>query len=189
MKWMLATVILLVALLPAAQGQAPNIEEWPVNIAAPPLMITAAHAGWQPPAWASDAHKKEQPKYQAPVLPVYFQIQNASQKTIYAYRIIIVIYDAFGDYIDTIRASTVVALAPQVTDYGRWSLPMRYPYLTWTMVYYLEAVRFQDGAVWRIDPESVAALVPSSAPGIRFHSWHIIPDPREVLPQQPKDAG
>ncbi len=172
-----------------AQAQVANIDERVINIQAPPVMITNIHAGYQTPAWASEAHKKDLPKRETPFLPLYLQVQNTSPKTIYAYRVVVFTYDAFGDYLDTVRCSAVTALAPQVADYGRWSVPIKLPYLTWTLVAYLDAVRFQDGYVWRIDPESIAALVPSTAPGIRFQSWHIVPDPREILMQALKDPG
>jgi len=113
-------------------------------------------------------------------------VQNVSQQTIYGYRLMVTAYDAFGDYVDTIRACAVTSLSTQSTDLGRWSLPIRNPDSAWTVVCYVDAVRFQDGTVWRIDPVTVAALVPSTAP-VRFHAWHIIPDPREILPVKMKD--
>ena len=189
MKCFLALVVAVAVVVPAAHGQLPGLEVRPVQIHQPPLIISNAHAGWLPPAWASDPHKQDPVKPEFPVLPAYFSVQNTTQKTVYAYRMMIVMYDAFGDYLDTIRAGAVAVLGPQVSDYGRWSLPVRYPYAAFTMVYYLDAVRYDDGTSWRIDPESVAVRVPAAAPAVRFHAWHIIPDPREVLPQQLKDAG
>ena len=156
-------------------------------IAGAPLLVTNVSAGWQVPAWASEAHQKATQTYDT--LPLYMQVQNTDTKPVFAYRFMVVAYDAFGDYVDTIRVSAVVALAPQAADYGRWSLRIRQPWLAATVAVYLDAVRYQDGGLWRIDPESVAALFPTAVPGVRFHSWHIIPAERETLGQIYKDAG
>lgn len=188
MKWFVAIIVAVAIVIPAAHGQMPGLEMRQVPVHEPPLVISNAHAGWQPPAWASDAHRENPVQTELPTLPAYFKIDNASRKTVWAYRIMAVLYDAFGEYIDTIRAGAVTVLGAQASDYGRWSLPVRYPYAAFTMVYYLDAVRYEDGALWRIDPESVAVRVPAAAPAVRFHAWHIIPDPREVLPQHLKDA-
>jgi hypothetical protein len=57
------------------------------------------------------------------------------------------------------------------------------------VVAYVEAVRFQDGSIWRSDPESVAAMIPSTAP-VRYQTWHTITmDPRDFILQRAKDAG
>lgn len=181
-------IALLCCIAASATAQIANIEERLVNIKflAPPVEIKNLHAGPVAPNWASDAHKAEE--LPPTVLPVYLQVDNVSPKTIYAYEVMIVCYDPFGQYIDTLRAVSVTALAPQRTDYGRWSLPMRYPDGVWTAVMYTSAVRFSDGTTWYADPPSVAAYVPSAAP-VKFHSWHIIPDPREVLPLRMKDVS
>lgn len=189
MRWFPAIIVAVAVVVPAAHGQMPGLETRAVQIQQPPLIISNAHAGWEPPPWASEAHKQNPVGTEVPVLPLYFQVQNVSQKNVWAYRIMVVLYDAFGDYIDTLRASAIWALAPQASDYGRWSVAVRHPHAAFTMLYYLEAVRYEDGTSWRIDPESVAVRVPAAAPAVRFHAWHIIPDPREVLPQQLKDAG
>ena len=188
MKTMLLAVLATAVLaLPVCGQVLPVLEMRQVPVQQPPLTISNAHAGWQPPAWAADTHRETPAAVEIPALPVYFQVQNTGQKQVYAFRVMVVLYDAFGDYLDTIRASSAGVLAPQASDYGRWSLPMRHAFLGWTAVYYLEAVRFADGTLWRLDPESVAMQVPAAAPTVRFQAWHIIPDPREVLPQHSKD--
>ena len=171
-----------------------NMHEALVPVPGSPLLITNMQAGWPTPAWASDEHKAKQTSYE--FMPLYLQVQNAGQQVVHAYRVMVARYDAFGEYIDTIRATSVTydqatkeGLAPQGTDYGRWSLRVQAPYLTGTALLYVDAVRFSDGSVWRADPQAVLVRAPSAAPGIRFHSWHVVPDPREVLPRQIKDPG
>jgi hypothetical protein len=187
MRSLLLAVTIAALAASVAQAQVSNLDERLVPIASSPLLVTNISAGWQVPAWAPAAHQTAQQSLE--VLPLYLQVQNTGQKPVFAYRFMITAYDAFGDYVDTIRASAVATLAPQETDYGKWSLRIRQPWLAATVVVYLEAVRYQDGGLWRIDPDSVAALVPSAAPGVRFQAWHIIPGEREILGQMYKDAG
>ncbi len=186
MKPLLSVSILLALSVSVANAQIANLDERLVDVRflEPPVTITNCHAGYDVPAWASDVDKANAPV--GPVLPVYLQVQNTGPDTVWAYQILIVTYDAFGQYVDTIRATSVTALAPQRTDYGRWSLPVRLPDSAWTVVAYPSAVRFADGTIWRADAEEVAKYVPSAAP-VQFHTWHIIPAPREVLPAKMKD--
>lgn len=179
-------VVLIAAVATGAWAQVANLDERVVNVQAfgPPTSIKAIQAGWEVPAWAAEAHRAE--RLPMGVLPLYMQVQNASSKTIVAYQVMVVVYDPFGEYIDTIRANAVVSLPPQQLDYGRWSLPLRSSDSAWTVVAYPSAVKFADGTQWDAPPEKVAAYVPSSAP-VEFHSWHIVPDPREVLSMKMKD--
>lgn len=181
-------IAVLLCIAASSMAQIGNIDERIVNISflAPPVEIRNLHAGPVAPNWASDAHKAE--VAQPNVLPIYLQVDNISPQTIYAYEVHIVCYDPFGQYIDTLRACSVTALAPQRTDYGRWSIPLRYPDAVWTTVMYPSAVRFSDGTTWYADPVAVSAYFPSAAP-VKFHSWHIVPDPREVLPIKMKDIA
>lgn len=174
------------AIVAGAWGQVAKIDVRLVNVQflEPPVTVKGIHAGWEAPTWAAEAHKAEQ--LPVGVLPLYLQVQNASSKTIVAYQMMVITYDPFGQYIDTIRANAVTALPPQQADYGRWTLPVRLADTTWTVVAYPSAVRFSDGTTWDAPPMKVAAFVPSSAP-VLFQSWHIIPDPREVLPTKMKD--
>lgn len=183
LAWLIALVIVVAS---TAHAQLPEIEAWVVAIQSPPLKITNIQAGWAAPQWASEKHKADAADYR--VLPLYLQVQNVSQKPIAAYRFTIATYDPFGDYVDTIRATAITGLAPQASEYGRWRLTVRSPLVTGTAVIYLDAVRYQDRTNWRIDPESVASLIPRTAP-VRFHSWHIIPDPREFIGQVLRDMG
>lgn len=178
----LVALVLLVC-LPAVHAA---VDVRVVAMQSPPLTLTNISAGWPAPAWASEAHRAL--KADPDILPLYLQVQNTSTKPIYSYRIAVATYDPFGDYLDTCRATTIMNLAPQGTDYGRWSLRVRTPVLTWFMVAYLDCVRFADGSVWRIDPEGVAALIPSTAP-VRFQAWHIMADPMEIISQYAKDPA
>jgi hypothetical protein len=182
----LVVLLVAVAAMSSAWAQVANLDERLVNVQAfgPPVSIKAIHAGWEVPAWAAEAHRIE--RLPVGVLPLYLQVQSASSKTIVAYQVMVAVYDPFGKYIDTVRANAVVALPPQQADYGRWSLPLRSPDSAWTVVAYPSAVKFADGTQWDAPPEKVAAYVPSSAP-VEFHSWHIVPDPREVLAMKMKD--
>ena len=188
MKWLLLSAIAMIVLAPFAGAQVyrPEIDERVVSVQDPPVKLVNVCAGWAPPEWASDAHKAEEANLE--LLPIYMEVQNQTAKAIYAYRFTVVTYDPFGDYLDTMQATAITGLAPQATEKGRWRLRVRVPVLTTTTVIYLDAVRFQDGTAWRVDPVTVAAYFPGTAP-VRFHSWHIIPDPREILGQAPKDPG
>lgn len=179
-------LLLLFVLASVAQAQLlPNVDERIVALQSPPLKISNVSVGWPAPAWASDAHKTAKPNYET--LPVYLQVQNPGDKlTVFAYRVTVVSYDPFGEYLDTAKCLAVCNLAPAGTDYGRWSLRLRAPAVTWTAVVYLDAVKFGDGSLWRMDPEYVAALVPGTAP-VRFQTWHIVPDPRDWIPDVAKD--
>ena len=188
MKYLgIAIVVVAMAASVVCAQNLPQIDERVVNLQSPPVKVTNIHAGWPPPEWASEPHKTNQPEPK--FLPLYLQAQNTTDKAIYAYKLKVVVYDPFGDYMDTMCATAVVGgLAAQAKDYGRWSLPTRMPVLTSTIVVYLEAVRYQDGSAWVMDPVGVASLFPSTA-AVRFHSWHIVPDAREVILQVPKDVG
>ncbi len=186
MRRLLITSIAFLFPVAMATAQVANLDVRVVNLQAPPVTILNCAAGWEAPAWATEAEKSG--PMDENTLPVFLQVQNTGPQTVYAYRVMISTYDAFGDYLDTIRATSIAALAPQGTDQGRWSLRMRMPVCTWTVVIFLEAVRYQDGTTWRVDPQSIAAYVPSTAP-VRFQSWHIIPDPREIFNQQLKDEA
>jgi hypothetical protein len=169
----------------AVQAQISQIDERLIPLAQCPVQVTNIQAGWPAPEWASEAQKKVNLPFD--VLPLYVQVQNMGQKQIYGYRLLIAAYDAFGDYIDSARATAITALAPQVADYGRWSLRIKQPQVVQTVVVFVDAIRFQDGTAWRVDPASVCLLVPSTAPAARFQSWHIMPEAHEVLLQFLKD--
>lgn len=164
-----------------------NVDERVVAVPGAPLVVTSISAGRQVPNWAPEFHQQNPPRADRPVLPVYLQVQNNSKQLMFAYRIVVVAYDPFGDWLDTYRLTAINALAPGGQDYGRWSVPLRQCFLTWTLVAYVEAVRYQDGTVWRCDQEQVAGLMPSAAP-VRYQTWHTLPqDPRDYILQQPKD--
>jgi hypothetical protein len=181
---------LMLGLAGAVHGQSvDNLDERVVPIQSAPLLVSSISAGWQAPAWASEAHQASPVPGGGPVLPVYLQVQNAGPQTLFAYRIMVAVYDPFGDWLDSYRLTAINAVAPGGQDYGRWSVPIRQAYLSWTVVAYVEAVRFQDGSIWRSDPESVAAMIPSTAP-VRYQTWHTITmDPRDFVLQRAKDAG
>ena len=196
MKWCWIAVLMLLLATTGAQAAVyqyvPNVCQVPlIN---PPVKVLNILAGWPDPAsrepavsFLSQAHRNLVPSYD--VLPIYIQVENTTEQAIYAYRLTMVMYDAFGDYLDTCKCNTIVNLQPKAKDYGRWALKTRNPLLTWTIVCYLDGVRFEkNNSVWRIDTEGVAALVPSTAPGVRFQAWHIIPDSREIIPQAPKEV-
>lgn len=186
MRLHLAVGLLLLVVASVAQAQLlPNVDERTVKFPSQPLQITNVSVGWPAPAWASDAHKTAKPNYET--LPVYLQIQNPNDKlSVFAYRVTVVTYDPFGDYLDTSKCLAVCNLAPGATDYGRWSLTMRAPAATWTAVIYVDGAKFGDGSVWRMDPDFAAAMIPSTAP-VRFQTWHVVPDPRDWIPDVPKD--
>lgn len=164
-----------------------NVDERVVAAPDSPLTVSSISAGRQVPVWAAEAHKVNLPRTDRPIVPVYVQVQNNSKQLIFAYRLVVVAYDPFGDWLDTYRLTAVNALAPGGQDYGRWSVPLRQSLLTWTVVAYVEAVRYHDGAVWRCDPERVAGLIPAAAP-VRYQTWHTVSmEPRDYILQQPKD--
>jgi hypothetical protein len=179
-------LLLLSLMASVVQAQMlPNVDERVVKLPGAPLQIANVSVGWPAPAWASDAHKTAKPDYER--LPVYLQVQNPSDKlAIFSYRVTVVTYDPFGEYLDTSKCVAICNLAPGATDYGRWSLNMRAATLTWTAVIYADGVKFGDGNVWRMDPDYAAALIPGTAP-VRFQTWHVVPDPRDWIPDIPKD--
>jgi len=186
MRWLVAALIVLVVPVAVANAQVAGLDVRLISLQGLPVTILNYAAGWEAPAWATEAERSLPMNDQA--LPLFLQVQNTGNKTVYAYRVLVATYDAFGDYLDSIRVTSIAALQPQSTDQGRWSLRVRMPTCTWTAVIFLEAVRYQDGSSWRMDPQSVAAYVPSAAP-VRFQAWHIMPDPREVFNQQLKDEA
>jgi hypothetical protein len=187
---MVPLCVLLLGVASAVYGQTvDNLDERVVPIQGAPLLVTSISAGWQAPAWASQQHQASPVPTGGPALPVYLQVQNASQQTMLAYRVMVVVYDPFGDWLDSYRLTAISAIAPGGQDYGRWSPPIRQAYLSWTVVAYVEAVRFQDGSIWRAAPESAAAMIPGAAP-VRYQTWHTISmDPRDIIFEQAKDAG
>lgn len=175
------------------QAVAPNMVVRLIQFRNTPLVVTGPEgkpnikAGWPAPEWVPDAQKVKLLSNET--LPLYLLVQNVSQKPIYAYRFMVATYDPFGDFINTVRIAAVVSLAPQATDYGRWSLKVTNPLLTQSVLVYLESVVFADDAsLWRVWPDEVAPAVPSYALGIHFNPWQITPDFKELIQQQPKDA-
>lgn len=188
MTRLLGLSIIAALFAPTIDAQMIDIGEQVVNLErlSPPITITQAHAGAQPPQWASQEHKNNPPQPGIGV-PLYMQVKNNSSKTIRAYRVMIAAYDPFGEYLDTIRAIAVVNLSPKSSDYGRWTLSLRYPWSTVNIVVYPNAVVFEDGTEWRLDDYTAAAYVIVSTT-VRFETWHIMARPQEVLPVKMKDS-
>lgn len=80
---------------------------------------------------------------------------NASNRTIVAIRLGFVSFDIWNEKLDKTGGITIEKIPPGKTDKGTWVTRSYGSFTFLTGVAYVDRVRFEDGEIWKSDPDLI----------------------------------